>query len=765
MNLVTSRKPRALFALLLITIASTCVLAQNTCDLGTQDWETGSNANPPDGWVRGGGSPNIGNVCSSCGEQNGRAMGFNTTGEFTTSPELTCAGTVTFDWHASGNTSNFTVEVQWTQTPDEVSTWQTFQTVSATGIGPAQKQYMTVAADLPEDQAIAPFDVYVRWIMTERAGGTFYLDNICLGSGTCTVQPTQLTFTQLPPTCIESMAPFTVTACATDVNGFVAETFTDEITIGTDDPTVVGGSATAATAGCLTLQLVAQQPAAFDVAANSPGLLEASAPLEAVATCPNEITVKVMAYNLLNFPNGRDRCEAADDIVLPNRQDTLVNIVEYVAPDVIMVCELQDEIGSDAIIAALKGLDPNYEAARFLENTSTIVKNLNNMLYYNSAKMTLVEQSVVETNTRDISRYRMRMNDPKIATAPDTVFVDFFVAHLKAGNPDPDRARRAEDVATFQAAFDGFEIDNAVIGGDMNFYQSSELAYQTMLNGANPWFDPADAPGDWDNNVDFADIHTQASRVSGTQSYACGIPGGMDSRFDFLLMNGPIENETMNVAYREGTYEVPGNNGELFNRAINDPGNSSGVPRGVLESLYFMSDHLPVTMELQVTFPLQELPVTLVDFTARKEAKSVELNWSVTDEVGFSHYAVERKSLAGGWNPLGNVSGGASDYSFSDSAPAAGANFYRLRMVDYDGSEALSPVRAVTFGSAFAVYPTVTSGQVYVRGAEAVRVTDALGRPVARSLAADGGLQLGGLPQGWYVVSAAAGDARRVYVR
>ena len=757
-------------ALLLLTLVSTSVSAQTVeaCDLGTQDWENGTNANPPEGWARIG-STNQAAPCGNCGEIQGKAIGFNLVGEGTASPVLPCVGTVTFDWHTSSGGAEQTVLVQWSQTPEEEASWQTFTTLDITGIGSAQRNYMTVEADLPEEAAVAPFGISVRWLLTARTSGTFYLDNICLTSGTCTVQPTQITFTQLPVTCIEVGAPFTVEACATDVNGFVATTFTGDITVQTGGVDVQGGTTAAATEGCVQLDLTATEAGDFTLIGQATQLAPATTPLSAEQTCPNEIDVRVMAYNLLNFPNGRDRCEDPNDIILLNREDTLANIIDYVRPDVLMVCELQDEIGSDAIIVALKGVDANYEAAEFVPNTSSIVKNLNNMLYYNSAKMTLVEQSVIPTNTRDISRYRMRMNDPKIATAPDTVFVDFFVGHTKAGSADPDRARRADDMATFQAAFDALEVENSVFGGDLNFYTSSEVAYQNLLTGANPWFDPIDAPGDWDNNVDFSDIHTQSSRRFGVQSYSCGISGGMDSRFDFLLHNGPIEMETMGVEYLEGSYLVPGNDGDSFNGAINDAGNNSGVPRDVLESLFFMSDHLPVQMDLRVTFPIQALPVELLSFEvgAGAGAKEVGLNWSVASERDFGYYGIERLVGQENWREIGRVDGGAEAYSFFDSDPAKGSNFYRLRMVDVDGTTAYSPVRSVNFGAEAAVYPTVTGGVVNVRGVDArtLRVLDTYGRQISVAGSTAQQLNLGGYAPGWYVLTDGGGSVFRVLLR
>ena len=82
----------------------------------------------------------------------------------------------------------------------------------------------------------------------------------------------------------------------------------------------------------MTFNLTATAAGPFDLAGAASDLTTANVSLSAETICPNEIDVRVMAYNLLNFPNGRDRCEDPGDIVLPNRQDTLAKIIDYVAP-------------------------------------------------------------------------------------------------------------------------------------------------------------------------------------------------------------------------------------------------------------------------------------------------------------------------------------------------------------------------------------------------------------------------------------------------
>jgi hypothetical protein len=64
-----------------------------------------------------------------------------------------------------------------------------------------------------------------------------------------------------------------------------------------------------------------------------------------------------------------------------------------------------------------------------------------------------------------------------------------------------------------------------------------------------------------------------------------------------------------------------------------------------------------------------------------------------------------------GKTPARNAPKGAA-YSYPDQSPLPGDNYYRLRMVDLDGSYSYSPVRSVRFGGrgALTVYPNPGEG-------------------------------------------------------
>ncbi|WP_162903296.1 heparin lyase I family protein [Taibaiella koreensis] len=96
------------------------------------------------------------------------------------------------------------------------------------------------------------------------------------------------------------------------------------------------------------------------------------------------------------------------------------------------------------------------------------------------------------------------------------------------------------------------------------------------------------------------------------------------------------------------------------------------------------------------------LPVTLSSFEAFKENNAAWLHWETSFERNSNHFVVERKAGSGQWLTIGTVkasgnSYGKAAYRFKDVSPVTGVNYYRLHMVDRDGSTQLSPVRMLEF--------------------------------------------------------------------
>jgi len=101
------------------------------------------------------------------------------------------------------------------------------------------------------------------------------------------------------------------------------------------------------------------------------------------------------------------------------------------------------------------------------------------------------------------------------------------------------------------------------------------------------------------------------------------------------------------------------------------------------------------TSEFSGVLGFSNLPVNFVSFTGRvKDGKSY-LNWKTAEEENNSHFEVQRSANGSDYTTIGKVlpkGGSNNSYDFTDEAPAAGTNYYRIRQVDIDGRPTLSKV-------------------------------------------------------------------------
>jgi choice-of-anchor B domain-containing protein len=94
------------------------------------------------------------------------------------------------------------------------------------------------------------------------------------------------------------------------------------------------------------------------------------------------------------------------------------------------------------------------------------------------------------------------------------------------------------------------------------------------------------------------------------------------------------------------------------------------------------------------------LPVTLTSFTATSDGKTICLDWTTGTETGSDRFEVERSQDGRNFTTIGTVRAAgesvvARAYNFTDETPISGANYYRLRQVDFDGRFALSELRRI----------------------------------------------------------------------
>ncbi|MBN9381803.1 MAG: T9SS type A sorting domain-containing protein [Chitinophagaceae bacterium] len=199
-------------------------------------------------------------------------------------------------------------------------------------------------------------------------------------------------------------------------------------------------------------------------------------------------------------------------------------------------------------------------------------------------------------------------------------------------------------------------------------------------------------------NFNFSDYNTALGAPLATYSYA-------------LLYNatdGTFASGTNKVVTTVSTPAISGNIVSLLVNAAN-------LANGYYTIIYSASP----------------LPVTLTGFTAVRQENNALVKWSVDHEVNIDRYEIQRGAGTEDLVTVGSVAAVNSGvltgkYSFTDNAPGAGRNYYRLKIVDREGASTYSPVVPLDFpmssSTVIRLYPNpavdrvhvVSSGQVVV---------------------------------------------------
>lgn len=148
-----------------------------------------------------------------------------------------------------------------------------------------------------------------------------------------------------------------------------------------------------------------------------------------------------------------------------------------------------------------------------------------------------------------------------------------------------------------------------------------------------------------------------------------------------------------------------------------------------------------ITSPIWLTRPASApLPVNLLRFSGTLRDGRAELLWESSTELDADRYEVERSIDGRSFQTIGTVAarGTASVYNFTDNTPLQGLAYYRLKMVDEDGSFTYSRVVTVRVEKAalFVIAPNPAGNTIFIRsqrpGTEKVlvQVIDAAGNRV-----------------------------------
>ena len=287
--------------------------------------------------------------------------------------------------------------------------------------------------------------------------------------------------------------------------------------------------------------------------------------------------IKLMAYNLLNYPNGG---ALTSDTTIRNAAYRVT--MQAAQPDILVVEEMNSPIGVNIILNSVLNVNQaTYSAGAFNDGPDS-----DNAIFFKSNLFSFVSNTPIRTALRDISEF-------KLIYLPTNDTIRIYAAHLKASSGASNEALRAAEVDSLRKYTNALPANSKFwVVGDFNFYSTNEAAYQKLLqvtaNAEGEFYDPLTLTGVF-NNPTYSLYHTQSPRV---RAFGGGATGGLDDRFDFILYSKAIKNSS-GVSYQSNSTVAYGNDGNHYNDSINRMPNTA-VTQAVANALHDGSDHLPV---------------------------------------------------------------------------------------------------------------------------------------------------------------------------
>jgi hypothetical protein len=133
------------------------------------------------------------------------------------------------------------------------------------------------------------------------------------------------------------------------------------------------------------------------------------------------------------------------------------------------------------------------------------------------------------------------------------------------------------------------------------------------------------------------------------------------------------------------------------------------------------------------------LPLSVISFTTQIQNNTTNLSWQTNNEVNVSHFIIQRSEDGTSFSNIGKVvAKGDGTYNYTDNQLLnATIIYYRLQMVDKDGSYTYSKVEAVTLNDkrkTLTMYPNPVKDNLFVQFTSSkaekltLQVTDLQGR-------------------------------------
>lgn len=343
-------------------------------------------------------------------------------------------------------------------------------------------------------------------------------------------------------------------------------------------------------------------------------------------------TLNIVHYNILRYglggvvTNGITTCTP---LTAAEKNVHLKAFIDYTLPDIFGVNEIGGELAANLLLNGAMNTNGRdyYKVSGYVANGNDI----GDVMYYNSNKLKLVSQDEIGCVPRKFFIYNFKH---KSATVNDSATFSVVLGHLKSSNTTAfanERGTCATNIMNYMNAKHNIK-GNYFIMGDFNMYKTTEPGYINFTKNTNAkynFYDPVFALigtinnknfyqgnntnitiGDW-NQAILAPYHTQSAQ---SFQYKCGAGGGLNDRFDYILCNRSVLDDSASINYVANSYKVYGNDGLHYNQAITTGANNS-APANIITALYEISDHLPVELKVKIAVNPANYVLPTVNFS------------------------------------------------------------------------------------------------------------------------------------------------------
>jgi hypothetical protein len=323
-------------------------------------------------------------------------------------------------------------------------------------------------------------------------------------------------------------------------------------------------------------------------------------------------TLKIMTYNVNNygFP-ATGGCPLLDPSL---KHPYLRTVMEYENPDILGLEKMDASPSSfstdtvidkvlDSVCAGCWGHSPFTDVSGYYKE---------DMLYFKTSKIGFISTTTIfsaDPDVSDINLHRLYYKSAGLATTHDTAFINVILVHDKSGNDPTDSAERAGDISAAMTWLNSHvtAAGNYIFMGDFNTQTSAEGCFKVMVNSSNSYTrftDPSSQVGNWSADPSsYANYLTQSTRT--TDPGDCASIDGMTEIYDHILCTTPVMQGSKYLRYLPGSYTVVGQDGQHTSIALNTAPTNTSAPSNVINALYYMSEHLPVTSLFTIDVPVQ----------------------------------------------------------------------------------------------------------------------------------------------------------------